>query len=53
MEKEFIYVIGEALMMDVDEVAEVTYPKNEMYPNVLYLETVDGRKFELTLQEKK
>lgn len=50
MEK-LIYQTGEAIILEVDDVEEVTYPKSKNVPDKLFIKTKDGRRFELKIKE--
>lgn len=50
MENELIYSIGEAIMLEVEAVKNITYPKGEEEPDILYIELEDGKRFELSLK---
>ena len=49
MENKLIYVIGEVLMIEVDEIENVTYPKN-YEPETLKIETKSGKCYQLVLR---
>lgn len=49
MENELIYAIGEALMMEVDEIESVTYPEG-YEPDTLKIETKSGKCYQLVLK---
>jgi hypothetical protein len=49
MENELIYSIGEVLMMEIDEIESVTYPKN-YEPDSLKIETKSGKCYQLVLR---
>ncbi|MEG1805187.1 MAG: hypothetical protein RR327_02220 [Clostridia bacterium] len=53
MEENFIYLIGEAIAMEIESVSDITYPKGEENPTQLLIELKDGKKFKLTLNEEK
>lgn len=49
MENELIYLIGEVLMLEVDEVENVTYPKDSE-PCSMKIETKSGKSYQLVLK---
>ena len=49
MEHELIYPIGEAIMLEVDNVVDVNYPKGNAI-NSLYVLMEDGKRYELALK---
>lgn len=49
MENELIYSIGEALVTEIDEIENITYPKN-YEPNSLKIETKSGKYYQLVLR---
>jgi hypothetical protein len=49
MENELIYMIGEAILLEVEGVKDVTYPQGES-PAKLYMEFENGSRFEFTLK---
>lgn len=49
MQNELIYLIGEVLMLELDEVENVTYPK-DYEPNSMKIETKSGKNYELVLR---
>jgi len=49
MENELIFLIGEALMMEIDEIERVTYPQSDK-PNFLKIETKSGKRYQLILK---
>lgn len=50
MENELLYTIGEVLMMELDEIENVTYPQ-DFEPNSLKIETKSGKCYQLILKE--
>jgi len=51
MENELIYLIGEAVMTEIENVKNVSYPSGEA-PDRLFIETDDGKQYELALKAK-
>lgn len=49
MENELIYMIGEAIMLEVEGVKDVTYPQDNN-TDKLYMEFENGNRFELTFK---
>ena len=49
MENELIYMIGEAILLEVEGVRDVTYPQNDNNDK-LYVDFENGSRFELTLK---
>ena len=49
MNKELIFMIGEAILLEVEDVKDVTYPKGEN-PDKLFIELEGGNCYELTLK---
>jgi len=49
MDNELIYAIGEVLIMEVDEIENVTYPKG-YEPDTLKIETKSGKSYQLVLR---
>ncbi len=50
MEKNLIYSIGEILMMEIDEIDNVTYFKDCEVLNALKIETKSGKNYQLVLK---
>lgn len=48
MEKELIFMIGEAILLEVEGVKNVVYPQ-EKNTDKLYVDLENGRRFELNL----
>jgi len=49
MENELIYSIGEVLMMEIDEIENITYLK-DYEPESLKIETKCGKSYQLVLK---
>ena len=49
MKTELIYAIGEALMMELDEIKDITYPK-DYEQGSLKIETKNGKSYQLVLK---
>ena len=49
MDNELIYMIGEAILLEVEGVKDVTYPQDNN-TDKLYVEFENGNRFELTLK---
>ena len=47
--KNFLYSIGEAIMMEIDDLLEVTYP-SEIAPNALLVKMFSGKKYIITVK---
>lgn len=48
MENELIYLIGEALMLEIEEIENITYPR-DYEPNTLRIKTKSKRCYKLIL----
>jgi hypothetical protein len=51
MVSDLLYMIGEATLLEVEGVKEVTYPQGEEQPRELVIEAADNKKYSLTLAE--
>ncbi len=49
MNNELLYTIGEVLMMELDEIENVTYPQSDE-PNSLKIETKNGKFYQIILK---
>ena len=49
MKNELLYTIGEVLMMEIDEIENVFYPKSNE-PDSLVIETKSGKCYQLLLK---
>ena len=49
MENELLYAIGEVLMMELDEIENVTYPQ-DYEPDSFKIETKSGKCYQLILK---
>ena len=45
--------IGEFIVMDINEVKEITYPKGELNPNNMEITMKNGKKFGIYITELK
>lgn len=48
MENDFLYSIGEILMLELEDIESVTYPQKQM--NTLKIETKSGKCYQLILK---
>lgn len=51
MDKDLIFAIGETLLLELDGVKNVTYPKGVEEPEVLFIELENGNRYELAIRE--
>ena len=47
----FIYSLGEAIMLELDEVCDVTYP-SDIAPDSLLAHTKSGKEYVITVKQK-
>lgn len=52
MENKLLYSIGEALIMEIDEIDNITYP-SDFEENSLMIETKNGKSYQLVLRDIK
>jgi hypothetical protein len=49
MVSDLLFALGEAAILDVEEVENVTYPRGEESPTEFVIETRNNKKYKLTL----
>jgi hypothetical protein len=52
MEKELIFAIGESILLEVENVKNVTYKEGEEEPSSLFIELESSKRYELALEIK-
>jgi hypothetical protein len=47
---ELLYLIGEAILLEVEGVKNIKYPVNNEEPTILFIEIEESKHYELTLK---